>query len=84
MVRWTRRDRVVTVPAISPIPRPGMGSMTSTSRLRDEVCQNAEPQPTLVLLERVRRGDAAAINGLLERHREAIKLMIGQIGRAHV
>ena len=55
-----------------------MGSMTSTSRLRDEVCQNAEPQPTLVLLERVRRGDAAAINGLLERHREAIKLMIGR------
>jgi RNA polymerase sigma-70 factor (ECF subfamily) len=31
-----------------------------------------------VLLDRVRRGDASAVNGLLERHREAIKRMIGQ------
>ncbi len=35
-----------------------------------------EPAPTLVLLERARRGDGGAVNGLLERHREAIKRMI--------
>lgn len=35
-----------------------------------------DPQPTQVLLDRVRDGDAAAINGLLARHREAIKRMI--------
>ena len=36
----------------------------------------ADPQPTQVLLDRVRDGDQAAINGLLARHREAIKRMI--------
>ena len=35
-------------------------------------------EQTLVLLERVRDGDGAAINGLLERHRDAIKRMIAQ------
>jgi RNA polymerase sigma-70 factor (ECF subfamily) len=35
-----------------------------------------EPQPTLVLLDRARQGDDAAINGLLERHRAAIRRMI--------
>jgi RNA polymerase sigma-70 factor (ECF subfamily) len=35
-----------------------------------------DPQPTQVLLDRVRDGDKAAINGLLSRHREAIKRMI--------
>ena len=35
-----------------------------------------DPQPTQVLLARVRDGDEAAINGLLARHREAIKRMI--------
>lgn len=35
-----------------------------------------EPQPTLVLLARARQGDDAAINGLLERHRAAIRRMI--------
>ena len=35
-----------------------------------------DPQPTQVLLDRVREGDKAAINGLLSRHREAIKRMI--------
>ncbi|NDC63810.1 MAG: sigma-70 family RNA polymerase sigma factor [Planctomycetia bacterium] len=38
----------------------------------------ADAQPTEVLLDRVRRGDSAAVNGLLERHREAIKRMIGR------
>ena len=37
---------------------------------------DANGQPTLVLLDRVRQGDGAAINGLLERHRETIKRMI--------
>lgn len=37
-----------------------------------------DAQPTQVLLDMVRRGDASAVNGLLERHREAIKRMIGQ------
>ena len=36
----------------------------------------ADPQPTQVLLDRVRDGDQAAVNGLLARHREAIKRMI--------
>jgi RNA polymerase sigma-70 factor (ECF subfamily) len=35
-----------------------------------------DAQPTQVLLDRVRRGDGDAINGLLERHRDAIKRMI--------
>jgi RNA polymerase sigma-70 factor (ECF subfamily) len=35
-----------------------------------------EPQPTLVLLDRARRGDDDAINGLLARHRAAIRRMI--------
>ena len=38
----------------------------------------SEPQPTLVLLDRVRQGDGTAINGLLERHRAAIRRMIDQ------
>jgi RNA polymerase sigma-70 factor (ECF subfamily) len=35
-----------------------------------------DPQPTQALLDRVRRGDDAAINGLLSRHRAAIRRMI--------
>jgi len=38
----------------------------------------ADPHPTLELLERVRRGDDDAINGLLQRHRAAIRQMIDQ------
>jgi RNA polymerase sigma-70 factor (ECF subfamily) len=37
-----------------------------------------EQGATLVLLERVRRGDGEAVNGLLERHRAAIRRMIDQ------
>ncbi|MFM7290969.1 MAG: sigma-70 family RNA polymerase sigma factor [Planctomycetia bacterium] len=44
----------------------------------DAAASPAEPQPTLVLLDRVRQGDGAAINGLLERHRSAIRRMIDQ------
>ena len=36
----------------------------------------ADPPPTLVLLDRVRRGEDGAVDGLLARHREAIKRMI--------
>jgi RNA polymerase sigma-70 factor (ECF subfamily) len=36
----------------------------------------AGAQPTLMLLDRVRQGDADAINGLLTRHRAAIRQMI--------
>jgi RNA polymerase sigma-70 factor (ECF subfamily) len=35
-----------------------------------------DQQPTQVLLSRARQGDTHAINGLLQRHREAIKRMI--------
>jgi RNA polymerase sigma-70 factor (ECF subfamily) len=35
-----------------------------------------DPQPTQVLLDRVRRGDGAAVDGLLARHRESIRRMI--------
>jgi RNA polymerase sigma-70 factor (ECF subfamily) len=34
------------------------------------------PGPTLVLLDKARRGDGDAVNGLLERHRAAIRRMI--------
>lgn len=36
----------------------------------------SEARPTLVLLDRVRSGDADAINSLLKRHRDVIKQMI--------
>ena len=42
-----------------------------------EVPPDTPPQ-TLILLDRVRRGDTAAVNGLLERHRAAILRMIDQ------
>jgi RNA polymerase sigma-70 factor (ECF subfamily) len=35
-----------------------------------------DPAPTQVLLDRVRDGDEAALNGLLARHRDAIRRMI--------
>jgi len=38
--------------------------------------QAADPAPTQVLLDRVRDGDEAALNGLLARHRDAIRRMI--------
>lgn len=36
----------------------------------------SEARPTLVLLDRVRSGDADAVNSLLKRHRDVIKQMI--------
>lgn len=43
---------------------------------RPTPAESPQPQVTIALLNRARGGDAAAINGLLERHREAIKRMI--------
>ena len=50
--------------------------MTPTPDSTGRPAVAAEPSPTLSLLDRARRGDAAAINGLLERHRAAIRRMI--------
>jgi RNA polymerase sigma-70 factor (ECF subfamily) len=40
--------------------------------------QGDQADQTLLLLERVRRGDPDAVNGLLDRHRAAIRRMIDQ------
>ena len=56
-----------------------MASPTGSTANRDGVRDGsgtADPPPTLVLLDRVRRGEAGAVDGLLARHREAIKRMI--------
>jgi RNA polymerase sigma-70 factor (ECF subfamily) len=45
---------------------------------RDAAASTDPPPQTLVLLDRVRKGDVDAVNGLLERHREAIRRMIDQ------
>jgi len=50
--------------------------MTPLSDSSERSAAPAEPHPTLALLEGARRGDQAAINGLLERHRTAIRRMI--------
>jgi RNA polymerase sigma-70 factor (ECF subfamily) len=42
----------------------------------DDRSAGGDAGATLVLLERVRRGDGEAVNGLLERHRAAIRRMI--------
>jgi len=43
---------------------------------RSDDPQAPDPAPTQVLLDRVRDGDEAALNGLLARHRDAIRRMI--------
>ena len=43
-----------------------------------DVPTGSQSEQTLLLLERVRQGDGDAINGLLERHRAAIRRMIDQ------
>jgi RNA polymerase sigma-70 factor (ECF subfamily) len=67
----------------SPIRPPAtFGTITgpTSSQATDSVRSGLapEPPPTLVLLDRVRQGDGTAINGLLERHRAAIRRMIDQ------
>ena len=44
-----------------------------------DVPTGSQSEQTLLLLERVRQGDGDAINGLLERHRAAIRRMIDQL-----
>jgi len=51
---------------------PGM----AVTPVRTNAPAAAETHPTQVLLDRVRDGDTAAVNGLLARHREAIKQLI--------
>jgi len=48
----------------------------SGSDARPAIPAATEPPPTLALLERIRSGDGDAVNGLLERHRAAIRRMI--------
>jgi RNA polymerase sigma-70 factor (ECF subfamily) len=53
--------------------------MPLPSRADDERIASSSdggPGPTLVLLDKARQGDGDAVNGLLERHREAIRRMI--------
>jgi|TARA_B100000073_G_scaffold339079_1_gene337009 RNA polymerase sigma-70 factor (ECF subfamily) len=54
-----------------------MNSENETNKQSQRV-EEAEPEgrPTLVLLDRVRSGDADAVNSLLQRHRDVIKRMI--------
>jgi RNA polymerase sigma-70 factor (ECF subfamily) len=51
---------------------------TGPSETAGQPPSGGEPPPTMVLLDRVRQGDADAINGLLARHRAAIRRMIDQ------
>lgn len=44
----------------------------------DAAASTDPPPQTLILLDQARRGDTAAVNGLLERHRTAIRRMIDQ------
>ncbi|MFM8892880.1 MAG: sigma-70 family RNA polymerase sigma factor [Planctomycetia bacterium] len=57
----------------SPASAPAGGHSTAVS---DPAAAGGHPQATLVLLARARDGDALAINGLLERHRAAIRRLI--------
>ncbi len=50
--------------------------MTDAPETGHERSDSADPAVTMVLLDRVRRGDGDAVNGLLERHRAAIRRMI--------
>jgi RNA polymerase sigma-70 factor (ECF subfamily) len=60
----------VTIPFSMPRPIDPTGAAP--------VGEGDPPPATLVLLERVRGGDADAVNGLLDRHRAAIRRMIDQ------
>jgi len=50
--------------------------MTDAPETGPERSDSADPAVTMVLLDRARRGDGDAVNGLLERHRAAIRRMI--------
>ncbi len=54
-----------------------MNSENETNKQSQRVEEaDSEGRPTLVLLDRVRSGDADAVNSLLQRHRDVIKRMI--------
>ena len=54
-----------------------MNSENETNKQSQRVEETeSEGRPTLVLLDRVRSGDADAVNSLLQRHRDVIKRMI--------
>ncbi len=54
-----------------------MNSENETNKQSQRVEEaDSEGRPTLVLLNRVRSGDADAVNSLLQRHRDVIKRMI--------
>ena len=54
-----------------------MNSENETNKQSQRVEEaESEGRPTLVLLNRVRSGDADAVNSLLQRHRDVIKRMI--------
>jgi RNA polymerase sigma-70 factor, ECF subfamily len=57
-----------------PTRTPGPVDSAAAAPARD----GDQPPATLVLLDRVRGGDADAVNGLLDRHRAAIRRMIDQ------
>ncbi|MFM8734173.1 MAG: sigma-70 family RNA polymerase sigma factor [Pirellulales bacterium] len=59
---------------MAPSPRTTGADRTT----HDPGSASVESPPTLTLLDRVRQGDADAVNGLLERHRAAIRRMIDQ------
>lgn len=93
LVRWTPAREASTAPPMARTNRTNSPSDTNGTVAGPAAAQAAdsprsptapasaatsEPQPTLVLLDRVRQGDGTAINGLLERHRAAIRRMIDQ------
>jgi len=75
MTRTTRTSEVSGTLAASPAAQPTDSPISLTAPSNPAT---SDPQPTLVLLDRVRQGDGTAINGLLARHRAAIRRMIAQ------
>ena len=76
-----RTEPLSTIPAVAAANQSDQADQANQSdqaRQSDQASQT-DPQITLALLDRVRKGDdAAAINGLLERHRASIRRMIDQ------
>ena len=74
-------EQVLPRPVISitfRVTRPTNSSVPGGTAAGPNLPAGDSPPPTMVLLDRVRGGDAAAVNGLLERHRAAIRRMIDQ------
>ena len=75
MARTTRTSEASGTVAASPAAQTTDSPISLTTPAN---AATSDPQPTLVLLDRVRQGDGTAINGLLARHRAAIRRMIAQ------